>query len=125
MKDMWDKEYKANHPEADANKSINSPKVQLDPMSLVGKTNFTNYNIPKFVDPSSNYYARLGEYGKKMAAEENYKMLSKGFSRIGMPGWKEQKLSSYDQNTNTYFGLPMMMNFATPLDKTIGKLRYK
>lgn len=117
MKDMWDKEYKANHPEADANKSINSPKVQLDPMNIVGKTNFTNYNIPKFVDPSSNYYSRLGEYGKKMAAEENYKMLSKGFSRIGMPGWKEQKLSS--------LGLPMMINFATPLDKTIGKLRYK
>lgn len=117
MKDMFDKEYKANHPEADANKSINSPKVQLDPMNLVGKTNFTNYNIPKFVDPSSNYYSRLGDYGKKMAAEKNYKMLSKGFSRIGMPGWEEQKLSS--------LGLPMMINFATPLDKTIGKLRYK
>ena len=116
MKDMWDKEYKANHPEADANESINSPKVQLDPMNLVGKTNFTNYSIPKFVDPSSYYYARFGEYGKKMAAEENYKMMPK-FSRIGMPGWKEQKLSS--------LGLPMMINFATPLDKTIGKLRYK
>lgn len=123
MKDMFDKEYKANHPESDADTSINSPKVQLDPMSLVGKTNFTNYNIPKFVDPSSNYYARLGEYGKKMAAEENYKMLSKGFSRIGMPGWKERRL--FDPMSLDPLDPPMMINFATPLDKTIGKLRYK
>lgn len=131
--DLYWADYYAKHPEKDPNnKPTNSPKVQLDPMNLVGKTNFTNYNIPKFVDPSSNYYARLGEYGKKMAAEENYKMLSKGFptlsknislalnSQIGKPWWnnkKEQKLSS--------LGLPIMMNFATPLDKTIGKLRYK
>lgn len=130
MKDMWDKEYKANHPEADASsKSINSPKLQLDPMNLVGNTNFNGYNIPKLINPSSSYYTRLGEYGKKMAAEENYKTLSKEFptlnknislalnSQIGMPWWKEQKLSS--------LGLPIMMNFATPLNTTIGKLRYK
>lgn len=102
MKDMWDKEYKANHPEADANESINSPKVQLDPMSLVGKTNFAG----------AKSYAMNPLAGSVASGRPLPK-----FSAIGMPRWEEKKLSS--------LGLPMMINFATPLDKTIGKLRYK
>lgn len=133
MMDNYDREFEANHPEADSNnKSTNAPKLQIDPSNLFGKRNFNGYSVPKLVDPLSSYYTRLGDYGKKMAAEENDKIISKEFptlsknislalnSQIGKPWWnnkKEWKLSTT--------GLPGAMMYNYPLDLNIGKLRRK
>lgn len=133
MKEMWDKDYEADHPETDSNnKSTNAPKLQIDPSNLFGRRNFNGYSVPKLVDPSSSYYTRLGDYGKKMAAEENDKIISKEFptlsknislalnSQIGKPWWnnkKEWKLSTT--------GLPGVMMYNYPLDLNISKLRRK
>jgi hypothetical protein len=133
MKEMWDKDYESDHPEADSNdKSKNAPKLQINPSNLFGKRNFNGYSVPKLVDPSSSYYTRLGDYGKKMAAEENDKIISKEFptlsrnislalnSQIGKKWWnkeKEWKLSTT--------GLPGVMMYNYPLDLNIGKLRRK